>query len=217
MTRAKKNRYPGEQIDVEWDGRLCIHVTECGKSEGSLFEPGRDPWCDPDKTNVEQVKEIVGRCPTGALTCHTKNGRISENSPDGNNVMVSNNGPYFVTGNLNVESIPEDMPGVAYRATLCRCGKSGNKPFCDNSHEKAGFKDYGAVGQRGESLAETGGKLSISPLNDGPLILNGNVTLTAGSGRKAWHGNNAALCRCGASENKPFCDGSHTKISFKTA
>ena len=47
-------------------------------------------------------------------------------------------------------------------------------------------------------------------------MVSGNVTLLAGSGRVAWHGNSVALCRCGASKNKPFCDGSHKAAAFKT-
>ncbi len=216
MSEEKKTFYPGEQIDVEWDGRLCIHISECGKSEDELFEAGRKPWCNPDKIDVEQVAEIVERCPTGALTYQAKDGKVSESAPSENSITVSNNGPYFVTGDLNIAGIPNDMPGVAYRAALCRCGQSRNKPFCDNSHEEASFKDYGAIGQRGEATAGIGGKLNIKPLEDGPLLLNGNLTLTAGSGRKAWQGNTAALCRCGASKNKPFCDGSHTEAGFNS-
>ncbi len=164
MSDQKKICYPGEKIDVEWDARLCIYIDECGTSEGELFVADRKPWCDPDKALAEHVAEIVERCPTGALTYQAKNGQINENAPEENNVLVSNNGPYFVTGDLDIEGIPEDMRGVAYRATLCRCGQSRNKPFCDNSHEESDFKDYGAIGQRGETTTQTGGKLSISPL-----------------------------------------------------
>ena len=115
-----------------------------------------------------------------------------------------------------IEGIADDMPGAAFRAALCRCGQSSNKPFCDNSHEKVNFQDYAAVGESGELLTEKGGKLSIKPLVDGPLLLSGDVTIRAGSGRIAWQGDNAALCRCGASKNKPFCDGSHKEVGFKS-
>ena len=106
------------------------------------------------------------------------------------------------------------MPGLKYRAALCRCGKSKNKPFCDNSHEEDGFKDYGAVGEMGSDDAGTGGTLKISFAENGPILASGNFCITASSGRRAWHGERAALCRCGASKNKPFCDGEHKKIGF---
>ena len=212
----KKFQYPGKQIDVEWDARLCIHIGECGRSEGDLFQAGRKPWCDPNLSSIEHVAEVVERCPTGALFYKDKNGKVTEEAPAENIVTVSYNGPYFITGDLNIEGIGDDMPGVAFRAALCRCGASGNKPFCDNSHEKAEFKDYAAIGQVGSPVGEGGGELNITPREDGPLLLKGNITMVAGSGRKAWQGNNVALCRCGASKNKPFCDGGHKEAGFKS-
>ncbi len=207
--------YTGTDIDVEWDERLCIHIGECGYSEGDLFVSGRDPWCQPDLTTPDEVKEIVERCPSGALVCKSKNGQITETCSSDNTITVSYQGPYFVKGDVYIEDSPTDMPGIQYRTALCRCGLSKNKPFCDNSHENI-FKDYGAVGETGDSLKETGGKLNIKPLKDGPLLVSGNVTIKASSGRSAWQGNNVALCRCGASKNKPFCDGAHKTIGFKT-
>ncbi|MEW8303870.1 MAG: CDGSH iron-sulfur domain-containing protein [Candidatus Thiodiazotropha sp.] len=215
MSKKQVFLYKGTEIDVEWDERLCIHIGECGYSKGELFVAGRDPWCQPDLSSPGEVKEIVERCPSGALVYRNKSGQISESASLENSITVSYQGPYFVKGNLAVEGSPDDMPGVRFRAALCRCGLSKNKPFCDNSHEGV-FKDYGAVGERGEPLEESGGELNITPLPDGPLLLSGNVTIKASSGRTAWHGSKAALCRCGSSKNKPFCDGAHKSIGFKS-
>lgn len=207
--------YSGTDIDVEWDKRLCIHIGECGYSKGALFVTGRDPWCQPDLSSTGEVKEVVERCPSGALVCKTKDDQITETATSKNTVTVSYQGPYFMKGDLAIEQSLSDMPGIKFRAALCRCGLSRNKPFCDNSHEGQ-FKDYGAVGEAGEPLKGAGGKLDITPLKDGPLLLSGNVSIKASSGRTAWQGNNVALCRCGASKNKPFCDGTHKTIGFKT-
>jgi len=108
------------------------------------------------------------------------------------------------------------VPGISFRAALCRCGKSRNKPFCDNSHDDAGFRDYGAVGDSGSDNDESGGKLHVKPIKDGPLMVKGNVTIVSGSGRVSWNGKQVALCRCGESANKPFCDGQHKKAGFKS-
>ena len=209
-------KYPGKEIDVEWDGRLCIHIGECGYAEGDLFVGGRDPWCKPDLSSVDNVVDVVKRCPTGAITIKAADGSISETADAENTVMVSYQGPYFFRGDLEIEGASDDMTGVKYRAALCRCGASKNKPFCDNSHEKIGFRDYGAIGQKGEALETSGGKLTVSQVRDGPIMVSGNVVLKAGSGRVAWSGKKVALCRCGASKNKPFCDGSHNAIGFKS-
>lgn len=139
-----------------------------------------------------------------------------ERPDEENTVTVSYNGPYFIRGDLAIGNAPGDMPGVSFRVALCRCGHSKNKPFCDNSHEEVRFQDYGAVGEKGEGLTSRGGQLAIKQLEDGPLMLSGNITIKNGSGRIAWEGNRVALCRCGASENKPFCDGSHVAAGFKS-
>jgi len=215
---AKKTvfQYPGKNTNVAWHGRLCIHIGECGRAQGDLFVGGRDPWCQPDLATDEEVAEIVCRCPTGALTVEFAGDAETEQPEPVNTVNVAYNGPLFIRGRLAVEDAPNDAPGLAFRAALCRCGKSRNKPFCDNSHEKKGFSDYGAVGEVGSGSPEAGGELMIKPIKDGPLMLSGNLTIRNSSGRDAWHGTRVALCRCGESENKPFCDGTHKRVSFSS-
>ncbi len=216
-SKAKPLMFSGKIIDVQWDSRLCIHVAECGQAAGDLFVGGRKPWCQPDLSDAGEVREIIERCPSGALAYRDKAGGPAESAPAENTVFVACNGPLFVHGELQIEGVdPVAQPGLQFRAALCRCGASRNKPFCDNSHEEIDFKDYGAVGERGEGAAGLGGALQITPLKDGPLLCKGNLCLHAASGRLAWQGTTAALCRCGASKNKPFCDGSHTKIGFKS-
>ena len=133
-----------------------------------------------------------------------------EKPPTENTITVSNQGPLYVRGDLEIDGSSEE------RAALCRCGESTNKPFCDNSHEKLeSFTDRGAVGKKGEPLKEKGGKLIINRAENGPLLIDGNLTILAGNGREAWQGTKTALCRCGSSENLPFCDGAHKRIGFK--
>ncbi len=209
-------RYCGNTLDVAWDERLCIHIGECGQAEGHVFVDGRDPWCQPDLcANSSTLKEIVQRCPSGALYCLDHNNQLIEDPPVENTIMVSYSGPYFVRGRLSLDNTTDNMPGIQHRTALCRCGLSANKPFCDNSHIKS-FTDSGAVGETGNTASITSGLLEISCLPDGPLWLSGKFCIIAGSGRRAWCGDEAALCRCGASNNKPFCDGSHRNINFRT-
>ena len=207
--------FAGNEVTVSWDGRLCIHVQECTRAAGDLFESGRKPWCTPEVSGREEIADVVKRCPTGALTCRSAGGSLLEDTLAANGVTVSNNGPLYVQGDLDVDGAADDMPGVRHRAALCRCGASKNKPFCDNTHESSGFVDHGAVGETGAGeLAATGGKLEIKRAKNGPLLLYGDLTIYASSGRPAWRGAKAALCRCGASKNKPFCDGAHAEVGF---
>ncbi len=216
--------YPGEHADVAWNSRLCIHIGECGRASNPMFEAGRDPWCQPDLVGLADVADVVGRCPTGALTYQPKPAGPGEQAPARNLAVVANNGPLYLTGELAIDhgqQNAEAMPGINFRAALCRCGRSSNKPFCDNSHERAesfesglGFRDRGAVGDRGTPIANSGGLLEIRRAKNGPLLVSGNLTIVAASGREAWQGTRTALCRCGESKNKPFCDGAHKAAGF---
>ncbi len=217
MSAKKPFEYPGNEVNVQWDGRLCIHIGECGRAEGELFVGGRKPWCNPDLASQDEVVDVVQRCPTGALTYQFKDAQLNEQAAEQNTITVTYNGPFFFHGDLQITGAPETSRGLAFRAALCRCGHSKHKPFCDNSHEAAGFKDSGAVGEAGQALTDQGGPLQVKPTNNGPLVVTGNVTIRSGSGREAWTGTRAVLCRCGASGNKPFCDGSHARIGFNDA
>lgn len=215
MSESPVTLYPGKEVDVTWDERLCIHIGECGRARGELFVGGRKPWCQPDLTTLADVVDVCQRCPSGALAYQAKDGAVREAPAPVNTVTVSYNGPLFARGELAIDGAPDDMPAVRFRAALCRCGRSENKPFCDNSHEKAGFRDYGAVGETGPGAPGEGGPLAIRAIKDGPLRLRGNLTLVASSGLPRWRGTEAFLCRCGQSKNKPFCDGSHKAAGFK--
>ena len=215
MSDKKLATYDGEEADVQWDGRLCIHVGECGRANNNLFVGGRQPWCQPDRVSVEEVADVVARCPSGALTYTRKDGGPEEVAETENVVSVMYNGPLYLRGELEVDGAADDMTGVRFRAALCRCGQSTSKPFCDNRHEAAGFRDYGAVGESGQGFEAPGGPLKVGRAPNGPLLLNGNFSIVAASGRTAWKGSKAALCRCGQSKNKPFCDGAHKDAGFK--
>lgn len=214
MSDSKITKYSGARAEVAWNGGLCIHIGECGRAKGELFVGGRQPWCQPDTASDGEVRDVVMRCPTGALSVEFADGSIAETANQENTINVAYNGPLFVRGQLEIDGAPGDAPGLNFRAALCRCGHSRNKPFCDNSHEGAGFSDYGAVGETGEPNTESGGPLAIKAVKNGPLLVKGNVTISGSSGRKSWSGKKAALCRCGASANKPFCDNSHKKSGF---
>lgn len=213
MARERFSTYEGEHLDITYDRKLCIHVAECGRSASDLFNVKNDPWCSPDAEPGETAAEIVRRCPTGALTYTCKDGSPQETPPDHNLVVVSPAGPLYVRG--DIELAGRDEQGSPFRVALCRCGQSANKPFCDNAHKKDVFSDSGAVGARGPGVEAHGGKLTVKLAENGPLLLRGNFKIMASSGRIAFEGTKAALCRCGGSKNKPFCDGTHSSNGFE--
>lgn len=57
----------------------------------------------------------------------------------------------------------------------------------------------------------------IKLMDNGPLLVNGGVELLDAEGNNFDAKDSYALCRCGASKNKPFCDGSHSEVNFTDA
>ena len=133
-----------------------------------------------------------------------------------NIVQLNAFGPLYVEGEVEVL----DAAGIVARkesnAWLCRCGNSKDKPFCDSSHIAAGFPDDGIFIAKGGAAPTATGPLRIAPVPNGPLALSGPVTIYGADGAAGFTGDKCRLCRCGASIDKPFCDGSHKRIGFTT-
>ena len=127
MSDKKVFNFPGGEIDVQWDGRLCIHIGECGNAKGDLFVGGREPWCVPDQAGSAEVREICERCPSGALTYTDKTGAPEQAAVE-NTLTVAYNGPLFVQGRLSIEGAPKDMPGVGFRAPCAAAASRRTSP-----------------------------------------------------------------------------------------
>jgi len=199
-------------IALHFDGRRCIHSRHCVLEAPTVFlanTPGA--WIHPESTTVEHCVRVALACPSGAITYERRDGGPQEAAPSVNVVRVRENGPYAVHAAI-------ELPGRReFRATLCRCGQSKRKPYCDGSHAAAGFAAGGEPPTRpSEPLAERNGTLAITPVPNGPLQLEGSVEICSGTGRTVFRTRTTRLCRCGASENKPFCDGSHARVGFRS-
>jgi CDGSH-type Zn-finger protein len=128
-----------------------------------------------------------------------------------NLLRIRENGPLAVHASIQLAG-----RGSMFRATLCRCGASKNKPFCDGSHATLPFVASGEPStQATEPLASRGGSLAVTPTRNGPLDVRGNLEICSGTGRTVARVQSARMCRCGGSANKPFCDGTHARIGFK--
>jgi len=98
-------------------------------------------------------------------------------------------------------------------AVLCRCGHSSDKPFCDGSHVKTGFADAARFAA-GPGATAGVGRVTITPIADGPNRCEGPLTIRDADGR-TFESDSSLLCRCGGSHHKPFCDGTHEEIGFR--
>ena len=88
MSDKKVFHYEGKGATVHWNGRLCIHIGECGRARGELFIGGRQPWCQPDLADGDEIRDVIARCPTGALTVEFADGAVSEVAPSENTIQV---------------------------------------------------------------------------------------------------------------------------------
>jgi CDGSH-type Zn-finger protein len=157
--------------------------------------------------------EIAHACPSGAIRYKRKDGKHDESAPPVNLIAVREGGPYAVHADIHLED-----RNSFYRATLCRCGASKNKPFCDGSHHEVSFSATGeAPSGSTDMLPVRNGPLGIEPELDGPLQIRGNVEIVSGTGRVVARLTQARLCRCGGSASKPFCDGTHARIGFRSS
>ncbi|MDR1266116.1 MAG: (4Fe-4S)-binding protein [Propionibacteriaceae bacterium] len=129
--------YRGQDIDVSFDAALCIHAAVCVKGLPEVFNTSRKPWILPDAAAADQVAAIVQQCPTGALRQgpgELRAGVPAERADRPTTIDARSNRPLIVRGDLVITT--DDGPIETPRAALCRCGKTGNSPFCDLSHLK---------------------------------------------------------------------------------
>ncbi len=201
----------GKAVTVLFEARRCIHSRHCVLDAPSVFKantPGE--WIYPDTVSAETVVGVAHNCPSGAIRYQRHDGGPEETAPPVNTLRLRENGPYAVHAALQLAGKDD-----GFRATLCRCGQSQRKPWCDGSHVAANFVASGepASGST-DALAVRDGPLHVTPLVNGPLHVQGNLELCAGTGRTVARITQARLCRCGQSKNKPFCDLSHVAAGF---
>jgi CDGSH-type Zn-finger protein/uncharacterized Fe-S cluster protein YjdI len=203
----------GQKLELMFEAKRCIHSRFCVTGTPEVFLANvQGPWIRPDAAEVERVVEIAHACPSGAIRYRRLDGVHGETAPPVNLLSIRESGPYAVRGDLRIGA-----EAGGFRATLCRCGASKNKPFCDGSHHEVGFAATGEPPSREtEMLPVRDGVLSIDPELNGPLAVRGNLEIMSGTGRVVARVVSARLCRCGGSASKPFCDGSHARIGFKS-
>lgn len=213
MAQSKVHRYESTAAVVTWDAKRCIHAAECVHTLPEVFDPNAKPWIRPDAAEAETLRAAVDRCPTGALAMPAPDGTSQALQPATNTGLLMPGGPLYLRGKLALRI--GDATQDETRMALCRCGASQNKPFCDNSHQKFGFKDPGALAATSapEPGTDLGTPLTITPTANGPVKCDGPLTLHGSGGRTAF-ATQTFLCRCGGSRNKPYCDGTHKAIGF---
>ena len=135
-------------------------------------------------------------------------------------ITIRPNGPYRVEGGVPLEAADGTPYDLKPAYSLCRCGKSANKPYCDKSHVECGFIGTETANPAGNQQIRTDPLVEEATVirveRDGPYQVVGAPTLTYSDGRICDTTASYRLCRCGLSKNKPFCDDSHIEAGFRS-
>lgn len=131
--------FRGVGITIHYNKLQCSAAEQCSKSLPDVFRHRRRPWIQPNHATVEDIMETIALCPSGALR-YTVAGEVGPPQRREPKINIAENGPY------EVEAIALEVDdwcdgAVRDRYTLCRCGASKNKPFCDGTHWRAHFTD----------------------------------------------------------------------------
>ena len=135
-------RITGEGLDLLDDGR-CAFARFCHRDSGDAWELAED---SSDAFTCAEAIIAANECPSGRLTAVEKDG--TEHEPVYSPAIEILQDPeehvsagIFVKGGIPIESADGSVYEIRNRVVLCRCGMSGNKPFCDSRHVSEGFRD----------------------------------------------------------------------------
>ncbi|MFN0146585.1 MAG: (4Fe-4S)-binding protein [Dehalococcoidia bacterium] len=136
----RKQEYETSDIRVRFDPNLCIHTARCLAGLPAVFDVQRRQWVTPEAASPDEVAEVVRRCPSGALQYERLDGGPAEEADAEASIRTVEDGPVYVRGEVAIIDAAGGVMAAGPRFALCRCGQSENKPFCDNSHRRVGFR-----------------------------------------------------------------------------
>ena len=146
MDQITKHYTKGDRTIV-WKPDQCTHSRLCWTGLKDVFDPRKRPWVNMDGAEADLIMQQVAKCPSGALsyvlhTAETTTEGAGETTTETTTaVEVAKNGPLMVYGNLTVKDSNGGEIKKSKVTAFCRCGASANKPFCDGSHVRIGFRD----------------------------------------------------------------------------
>ena len=135
----KRDSYAGSKITIHDNRAICAHAGRCTAGLPAVWRMQVEPWIDADGAEADAIIETVRKCPSGALSYSIEGVEFRDQDREPM-VTVSQDGPYVVTGGISLD-VPRGEGASTEHYTLCRCGGSKNKPFCDGTHWHIKFKD----------------------------------------------------------------------------
>lgn len=135
----KIHEYEGDSITVRYEPKRCIHAAECVRGLPAVFNPEQRRWIAPENGALEAIVEVIGRCPSGALSHSLPAAEAVTAAGPETSVTPIANGPVILEGRLRVK-LADGSEHEQAKVALCRCGASATKPFCDGQHAAIGFE-----------------------------------------------------------------------------
>ena len=140
MDKEIVKEYSNGELTVVWKPKLCIHAEECVKTLPKVYNPNEKPWIKVENATTDEIKAQIAKCPSGALSYFMNGEDTQEAESLETQVEVMENGPLLVYGTLKVTHKDGSVEMKNKTTVFCRCGQSANKPYCDGTHVKVGFK-----------------------------------------------------------------------------
>lgn len=133
--------YSNGEVTVVWQPDLCIHSGICVRGLSSVFDVKKRPWINIEGADTDAIIAQVKKCPSGALSYFMNKEEIGTTEIEVERIVeASPDGPLMVYGNLLVRDSAGNEKRHHKVTAFCRCGASSNKPYCDGTHRKIGFK-----------------------------------------------------------------------------
>lgn len=131
---CKSKAYVGKTITIHDNRRICGHSAECINGLPKVFDLSKKPWIDPDGADANSIIAVIESCPSGALSYTINDEHHVDWGDEKSVIKVTKGGPLCCQGKIIIKDADGTVPQAESHYTLCRCGKSANKPFCDGAH-----------------------------------------------------------------------------------
>ncbi len=135
----KRDNYAGKKITIHDNRGICAHAGRCTDGLASVFRLNEEPWIHPDSGSADEIIATIQQCPSGALSYSVEDDEHPDREGEPT-IFVAPNGPYVVSGGPDLDATRGEGASKEH-FTMCRCGGSKNKPFCDGTHWSIEFKD----------------------------------------------------------------------------
>lgn len=137
---GKVKEYSNGEVTVLWKPELCVHSAKCVHNLPEVFKPKEKPWVQVDNAQTKRIVAAVKACPSGALSHYMNELGPSEidkeMKKENTKIEVMKNGPLMVLGDVAITHEDGREEQKQKRTAFCRCGHSGNQPFCDGAHNQ---------------------------------------------------------------------------------